>query len=294
MVFDSHTHAWGPNVDDHPWKTDSMIQLARDLPVPDVYSAEELLAGMDDIGIDEAVVVGLPLPEWHDNWYNAKIAEEYDRLYSIILADPFQENAAEKLQDEASHEDVLGYRLAPVYPRDGMYEVDPAETVQSDWLVDTIAEEAFWEATAETGSMVTLLVHIGQLDQVLQLVEEYPELNYVIDHLGRTDADVPLEDEEFRQFEELAKYENVLVKASALPFLSRSEYPYEDLEEYVRWMLDTFGRKRVAWGSDYPFVSSVGAEYEETLTCLEHFDSLSSSDHKWLTERTFKRFADIK
>jgi predicted TIM-barrel fold metal-dependent hydrolase len=192
-----------------------------------------------------------------------------------------------------SHEDVIGYRLAPVYPRDQMYEVDPDETVQNDWLLDAAEETAFWNATAETGATVTLLVQYEQLDQVLELVERYPELNYVIDHMARISADIPFDSPYFATFEKLAEYDNVLVKASALGFLSQEGFPFSDMENYVRWMLNTFGQERVAWGSDFPFVSSVGVEYAESLECLDHFDSLSTSDYRWLTGRAFKRFVDI-
>jgi predicted TIM-barrel fold metal-dependent hydrolase len=293
MVFDNHTHAWGPDVEDHPWDTDAMVSLARSLPVADVYDADALLADMDAVGVDEAVVVGLPLPEWHDNWYTLKVAEEYDRLYGIVLADPFHDDAADRLRAEAAHEDVIGYRLASVYPRDRMYAVDPGETVRTDWLLDAIEETAFWEATAETETAVTLLVQYEQLDQVLELVERYPELDYVIDHMARAYADVPFDDPDFATFEDLAEYDNVLVKASALGLLSHEAFPFTDIEGHVRWMLDTFGRGRVAWGSDFPFVSSGGVEYADALACLDHFDSLSTSDRRWLTERAFTRFVGI-
>lgn len=39
-----------------------------------------------------------------------------------------------------------------------MYGIYPAETFQSDWLLDAIDETDFREATAEAGTAVTLLV----------------------------------------------------------------------------------------------------------------------------------------
>lgn len=58
----------------------------------------------------------------------------------------------------ATNEDIIGYRLAPIYPGDQMYGIYPAETFQSDWLLDAIDETDFREATAEAGTAVTLLV----------------------------------------------------------------------------------------------------------------------------------------
>jgi predicted TIM-barrel fold metal-dependent hydrolase len=158
------------------------------------------------------------------------MAEEYDQPYGIVMADPFHDDAADRLRAEAAHEDVVGYRLAPVYPRDRMYAVDPSETVRTDWLLDAIEETTFGEATAETGTAVTLLVQYEQLDQVLELVERDPELDYVVDHMARAYADVPFDDPEFATFEDLAEYDNVLVKASALGLLAHEAFPFADIE----------------------------------------------------------------
>lgn len=288
MVVDSHTHAWGPDTDDHPWETDSMVETARDLPVETVYAADELLADMNEVGVDEAVVVGLPVTHWLDNWYVETVTREYDRLYGIALLDPFADDAADELRRLMAIDGLIGFRLATVFPQDRMYEVDPADTVQNDWLHEAINEPAFWDACAETGASINLLSHYEQLDQVQALVESYPDLTYVIDHVGRAGPDVPTDDEDFSRFADLAENDNVLVKASAIPFLSDEEFPHLDMEEKIRWLLDEFGPEQVAWGSDYPFVSPA-SDYEETLACLDHMDSLSARDHRWLTERAFVR-----
>lgn len=288
MVIDSHTHAWGPDTDDHPWETEPMVETARDLPVETVYSADELLSDMDELGVDEAFVVGLPVTDWLDNWYVEKVAREYDRLYGIALLDPFADDAADELRRLMDIEDLVGVRLATVFPRDRMYAVDPADTVQTEWLRDAVDESAFWEACAETGASVNLLSHYRQLDQVRELVDAYPDLTYVVDHFGRASADVPTDDEDFARLADLAQNGNVLVKASAIPALSDEAFPHLDMEDKIRWLLDECGREQVAWGSDYPFVSSA-SDYEGTLACLDHMDSLSAQDRRWLTERSFER-----
>jgi len=291
-VIDSHTHVWGPDTDDHPWATEPMVETADELPVETVYSAEELLANMDEVGIDEAFIIGLPVTHWLDNWYVEKVAREYDRLYGIGLLDPFADDAATELHRLMEIEDFVGFRLATVFPRDGMYEVDPADTVETDWLIDAIDESEFWEACAETGTSVNLLCHYEQLNQVQKLVDTYPELTYVIDHFGRAGGDVPDDDDDFARFAELTENENVLVKASAIPYLSNEDFPHLDMENKIRWLLDEVGREQVAWGSDYPFVSPV-SDYEGTLTCLDYMDSISSQDREWLTDRSFKRHLDL-
>ena len=293
MVVDSHTHAWGPDTDKHPWQTEAIIEAVENLPVETTYTAEDLLADMDAVGINEAFVVGLPVTYWLDNWYVKKVAREYDRLYGIGLVDPFADDAVLTLEDLMAVDGLVGFRLATVYPRAGMYEVDPAETVETTWLLDAIDETEFWEACAATDATVTLLSHYTQNDQIQKLVETYPDLTYVIDHFGRADASVPLDDSDLTKFSELCMNENVLVKASAIPALSKEDYPHLDMEERICWLLDECGREQVAWGSDYQFISPV-TDYESTLTCLDQMDRLSKGDRRWLTERSFKHHLEIQ
>lgn len=288
MVIDAHTHAWGPDTPEHPWTTEPIVEAVEALPVETEYTADVLLDDMDEVGIDEAFVVGLPVTYWLDNWYVKHVARTYDRLYGIGLVDPFADDAAETLRELMAIDDVVGFRLAPVYPRDRMYEVDPGETVRTDWLLDAIDETEFWEACAQTDAVVTLLSHYEQNDQVQELVDAYPDLTYVVDHVGRADASVPTDDPAFGRFADLCANENVLVKASAIPALSNEPFPHSDMGERIRWLLDECGRTQVAWGSDYQFISP-GTDYERTLTCLDHMDELSNSDVDWLTERSARR-----
>ncbi|MGI8530732.1 MAG: amidohydrolase family protein, partial [Geodermatophilaceae bacterium] len=50
---------------------------------------------------------------------------------------------------------------------------------------------------------------------------------------------------------------------SALGHLSRDSFPYEDLHEPVRELLESYGPERLLWGSDWPHVHEFGT-YEES------------------------------
>lgn len=61
MVVDAHTHAWGPPSRARPWVNAEIVDIAQNFDVDVVYTAERLLADMDEAGVDEAVVVGYPI-----------------------------------------------------------------------------------------------------------------------------------------------------------------------------------------------------------------------------------------
>lgn len=290
MVLDTHTHAWTRPTRDHPWVNGTIVDAVDEFSVDTVYDAERLLADMDDIGVDEAVVVGYPICQWTNNAYTLECVEEFDRLSGIVMLDQFADGAADRLRSAMAVDGILGFRLGAICPYDRMWETfDPTVS----WLREAIDETAFWEAARETDALVQLLAHVDQLEDVIELVETYPDLSYALDHFCHADPAISPEDGAFADLEMLAADEyNVAVKISEVVHRSEEGFPYEDMHDHVRWLLETFGREQLVWGSDFPNVSDE-ATYEGSLRWLEHVDCLSKKDRKWLTGRSFETVAGI-
>jgi predicted TIM-barrel fold metal-dependent hydrolase len=285
-MLDTHAHAWGPPSRDHPWVNGKLVADVDEYRVDTIYDAPKLLAEMDAVGVDRAVVVAFPLPEWTDNWYTVEAATEYDRLLGVGLVDPFADDAADRLRALMDNEGVLGVRLGGAWPADGMWRTHDYDAT---WLRESVAESEFWTAATETDALVQITVHYSQYDQALALVEAYPDLTYVIDHFGFARPPVSLVE---AGFDEFAEHSNVALKVSGAPNWSNEAFPYTDLHDHVRWALSTLGRERVVWGSDYPNVSGK-ATYEESVAWLDHVDGLSNGDREWLTRRSFERHVGL-
>jgi len=288
-MLDAHTHAWGPPSPDHPWVNGPLLDRVDAFDVHAVYTADRLLADLDRAGIDEAVVVGYPICEWTDNWYTLRAATEHDRLYGIVMVDPFADDAAAQLERCMDADGILGVRLGAACPYDEMWERFDPETT---WLREAIDETDFWEAARETDAAVQILCDHRQLDQALELVETYPDLTYLFDHFAHAEPDTPTDGGTFSRSADLAEYDGVAVKVSEIAHMSDSEFPYTDMHDHVRWLLDTFGRERVIWGSDYPNVSDV-ASYAEACNWVRHVDGLAETDREWLTGRAFRRHVGL-
>ncbi|MCO8244911.1 MULTISPECIES: amidohydrolase family protein [unclassified Haladaptatus] len=287
-MIDTHTHAWGYPSPERPWSNGPIIDLVDGFDVHTAFTSERLLADMDTVGVDEAVVVGYPICDWTDNSYTVDCVAQSERLYGVVMVDPFADGAADTLRNAMDTERVLGFRLGAACPYDAMWESFDASVT---WLRDAIEETEFWNAARETGAIVQILADETQLDQAIELVETYPELPYLFDHFAHTDPSVPPRESAFSQFSELAEHESVAVKVSEIVHRSEEGFPYADVHDHVRWMLDEFGRERVIWGSDYPNVSDE-ATYDEAVSWVEHVEGLSDTDREWLTERAFRRHVD--
>jgi len=287
MIFDTHTHAWGPPSPDHPWTNGPLVEeFTSHFSTDIVYTAEKLLADMDKCGVEEAVVVGYPITHWTDNWYTVKSAEENERLSAVVMIDQFAANAANRGRDLLSHDSVLGFRLGAVCPYDEMWErFDYDQT----WLLDVIKEEAFWAAARDTDALVQIMAHTSQLNQALELVEMYPDLAYVFDHFAHADA-ASNPAQCYDMFERLTDFDRVGVKISEVAHLSNEPYPYEDTHDHLRWLLTTFGKERVIWGSDFPNVSHPefgNTTYQDSLSWLQEVPFLSDRDREYLTGNAF-------
>ena len=281
MVIDTHTHAWGPPSTEHPWVNENILESIDQFDVETAYGAESLLADMDRLRIDEAVVVGYPIVEWTDNWYTVKAAVEHDRLFGVVMLDHFGEDAVERARRTLSTEGVIGMRIAPGHHYDHMWRPAPNDETAT-WLFEAIERRAFWEVAREENSVITISAGYEHLDQIGELIETYPDLVYLFDGYGPLSADSP--DEHFEALAEFARFENVGVKASHTPFVSNRSFPYEDVHEVLYWLLEEFGRERIAWGSDFPNVTQHpdGVTYAEAFDWLYHVDGLSETDRRYL------------
>lgn len=272
-----------------------LTELAETYSTDIVYSVDKLLDDMDAVGIDEAVVSPFPLDNWEDSdWYISEIVDEHDRLYGIGIVDVFADDAAETLRSFMAIDGNLGFRIGTNFPgeRDKQWDNDYLDP-EADWLPESLSkQEDFWATAVDTGAHVQLHTSILQFDQIEELVEAYPELDYTVDHLGFLSTDLPPADEDFEEWNRLVPYDNIAVKLAGVPLLAQDEYPYESYHDYVQWFVDNLGRERVVWGSDWPNMSQL-TSYEHSLQWLEEVDGLSDTDREWITERSFRNLVGI-
>ncbi len=79
----------------------------------------------------------------------------------------------------------------------------------------------------------------------------------VIDHMGRVDASLGLQQPGFRALLALMQNKNVWVKVSGADRATRQGPPYADAVPFARKLVAEFG-DRVVWGTDWPHPSHAG------------------------------------
>jgi 2-pyrone-4,6-dicarboxylate lactonase len=114
----------------------------------------------------------------------------------------------------------------------------------------------------------------------------------VIDHMGRVDATLGLDQPAFRRLLELMRDARFRVKVSGSERISRKAAPWEDAIPFARKLVAEFG-DRCFWGSDWPHPNLAAIPDDGVLVDLLSEIAPSEKERKALlvdNPRSFYRF----
>jgi L-fuconolactonase len=265
-AIDSHVHIW---------KRDPLFPFApetRNVPPQDA-SVEMLLALMKANGIGRTVIIQVIYYRW-DNRYLASVLKKYPRLFhGVARVNPEDPAAPDHLASLTEEGGFRGVRISP------------AADASGDWIRGPLMPP-LWKRCYDLKVPMTVLTPIDRLADVANLIEKFPDLTVVIDHM----ADCPLgQPSELAKLTALVHYPNVFVKISHMWSLSHQPYPYPDSQEQVKRIYGAFGAKRLMWGTDWP-VSEKFCTYAQAVNLYrQHLDFLTPEDRDWILRRTVQR-----
>ena len=136
---------------------------------------------------------------------------------------------------------------------------------------------------ADLGWLLEVHGEAGRLKPILAAAAER-HITLVIDHYGRPDPALGIDDPGFRHLLEAARRSNVFVKLSASYRLGQEGHGRRIAEQAFPLLLQSFGVHRLLWGSDWPHV-----EFEmQAAKCSNLFNNadqlLNASQQKAIFE----------
>lgn len=261
-IVDAHGHVWtAPS--EQQWVEPVMPPGVDQM----VYSVENYREEMETIGIDRAVLVATPIHGPGSPYTVARVIEHPETYYGIVLADQGVPDVESHLNQIFRHERILGVRMT-------------AEDLRA-------ATPAYWQWLAQREKQVHLLLSPEELDDAIWYIEQYPDITFVLDHLGlypSVDGYSPT-DGVFAAVKSVADYSNAFVKITHTP--SQQRFPFEDVHDFVRVLTDAFGSERLLWGSDYIYHFK-RVTPRQTVEFLDELPFLSDRDRSNLLGRTFE------
>ena len=261
MILDSQIHIWLPQSPNRPW-----IPGAQDRAP---FSDEDALALMDKSAVQAAILVP-PSFEGHRNDYSLDAVRKYPSRFAVMGRFEIQnQSLANLLPTWKSQPGMLGIRLTFHRDKDRPWLTDGS----TDW---------FWPHAQE--HQIPLMVHAPErLSEMAVIAKRYPKLKIIIDHMGfaRSTMDEHAKEGASRMIA-LADLPNVFVKISALPCYSTQAYPYRNLHEPVKRVIQAFGPERSFWGTDITRMPKTSTYQEAVSMMTEELDFLSSKDLEWV------------
>jgi L-fuconolactonase len=240
--IDSHQHFWRLDRGDYGWLTPALAPIYRDF-LPEHLAPQIAQAGVGaTILVQAAATVDetrFMLELARDNAFIAGVVGWVD-FESDTVADTIAELAANPL--------LVGLRpMIQDIP-------DP------EWMLDTSLATAF-ESMLDHGLVFDALVLPQHLPALLELTARYPDLSMVLDH----GAKPPIAAGDLAAWKQgitaLSQATTMVCKLSGLVTEAGSASP-PSLAPAVEHLLESFGPKRMMWGSDWP-VCELVCSYEE-------------------------------
>src|SRR5688500_3511806 len=112
------------------------------------------------------------------------------------------------------------------------------------------------------------IIHL-QLANTTKLVQQCPDVQFVLDHIGKPNIKAGLLDPWRAELRELSRMENVSCKLSGLVTeADHAKWTLADLRPYIDHVVDCFGFDRLMFGGDWP-VSTQAAEYPRWVATLD-------------------------
>jgi len=262
-VIDSQVHAYEANTPARPWHSVP--------PWPAHVTGDEMVAAMDAVGVDGAIIVSPFAMYRYDASYAVQVQRAHPGRFALVKpVDPDDPAQAEIVADWKNTPGAVGVRIlmgedAPRDPNDpGLARV------------------------ARVAARLNLPVNLhcwGTLDAAMVLIDRHPETRFVIDHMGTVQPFAPPVPPtawaELPKVLQLAKRPNALIKISGVCTLSRAPFPFPDLWDPLARVFDAWGFERCLWGTDWTRATAI-VSYGDAVESFRVTDRLSESERAML------------
>ena len=236
-------------------------------------SVEQLIDAQDGAGISKAALVQASTCYGHDNSYVADAVKAHpERFTGVFSCDILAADAPETMAYWMQR-GLTGLRL---------FTTGSTMPGQADWLDDPRSFPG-WQKAAEAGLPVCLQMTAAGLPQVERVLERFPSLQVVLDHLARPvqedGAPYVAADSLWR----LARHPGVFLKVTERNIVGASTGKATP-ESFFGRLVAEFGASRIAWGSNFP--ASERTLPELLAMAQDALAFLPESDREWIFSRT--------
>lgn len=278
MIVDTHVHVFTDDRKKYPQLRDT----ARAGAIPSITeigqtewpltTTENLIAMMDDAGVDKATLVQAYFVYEYDNSYTVDSALQYpQRFASVVVLDPMDPKSPDELSRLVDKQDVAGIRF--MRGRLPESSLGKPETFP------------LWARIEKLKLPLAVNDRVWEIPKIVPAMEKYPGVRVAFEHAWGHKVGAPPDYDVLKPLFALAANPNVFIKTAINNIAAARDGGGTPEQLYTR-LVQTFGAKRIMWSSNYPAHPKFGGikpRLEESKKALAH---LSAEDQAWILGKT--------
>lgn len=275
MTIDSHQHFWQYNPIRDSWITDEMLVIQRD------FMPGDLSPVLKSHGIDGCVAVQADQSE-RETDFLLELSDQYDFIKGVVGWVNLCENDLNERLEYYSHFNRLkGFRH--------VLQGEPDGYMTHSSFVQGVRKLLPYNLSYD------ILTYHHQLPEVCELLALLPEMPLVIDHISKPNINEGLYADWAKNMKAISEYPHVHVKLSGM--VTEADWKSWEKDDFHRYMdlcLESFGTKRLMYGSDWP-VCLVAGSYDQVIDLVQSYIArLSNSEQADIMGLTATRFYKLQ
>jgi L-fuconolactonase len=276
MRLDSHQHFWHYSPTEHTWMTEEMEILKHS------YLPQDLQPLLASIHFDGCIAVQAR-QNLEETRFLLELADQHDFIKAVVgWVDLRSEDLTQQLKRFAAHPKFAGVRHVVQDEPDDYFMLRP------DFRRGIGSLHEF-DLTYD------LLLYPQHLKPAAQLVEEFPNQPFVLDHLAKpriAERQISPWQEDLRH---LAKFQNVSCKLSGLVTEAKwKQWQPQEFERYLDIAFAAFGWQRLMIGSDWPVCTLSGVYKPVMDIVIDYVQKYSAEAQASILGAHCARFYQVK
>ncbi len=269
-IIDTHVHLWDPAHFRMAWLDDAPAINQAFLPADlTKHAAPHIVDGYVYVEVNVAQEYALEEARWVE-----RLAQTDPRIKGIVAHAPIEYG-----RQCAAYLDLLAQTSPRIKGVRRLIQSMPdASPIASQRFIDGL------KLLPAYGWSFDICVKHPQMDHTLNMVRACPEVQFVLDHIGKPDIASRQLDPWRGYVSALAALPNVSCKLSgAVTEADRATWSADDLRPYIHHVLSAFGEDRVMFGGDWPVVllASPYVRWADTLAILTQHLSPTAQAKLW-------------
>jgi L-fuconolactonase len=260
MIIDSHQHFWKYDPVRDAWIDDTMEVIRKD------FLPKDLKPILEKNGVGGCIAVQADQSE-----------EETNFLLECARQNPFIKGVVGwvDLTDEQLESRLAHFASNPLFK--GVRHIVQAE--KEDYLLREDVQKGI-SKLAKHKLTFDILIFPHQLPAAIQMVEKFPNQQFVLDHIAKPTISAPIENEWKENIAALSEFKNVSCKISGM-VTETENFVFSDevFTPFMDHVFASFGANRILFGSDWP-VCLLAADYNKVFALINDYLGLHSAKTK--------------